>query len=120
MTTRVVVDASYVLSWLMPDENHPKTRVGQKIAPSLLPYEVVNALRSAVSRKRINEELAQKLLGEFLGWEIDYQNVDSEKILEIAVKHNLSGYDAAYIYLARKMKCELLTWDKKLASMAKG
>jgi len=114
MTTKVVVDASYVLSWLMPDENNPKTKVGQKIAPTLLPYEVLNALKSAVLRGRIREDLAQRLLKEFLVWQIDYQAVDSTKVLEIAVKHKLSGYDASYLYLAEKMKCELLTWDDKL------
>lgn len=115
--TNVVIDASYVLSWLMPDENHPKTKVGQKVAPTLLPYEVVNALKSAVLRGRVEEGLAQRLLGEFLSWQINYQNMDSAKTLELAVKHKLSGYDASYVYLAKKMKCELLTWDKKLAVM---
>jgi predicted nucleic acid-binding protein len=117
MKTRVVVDASYILSWLMPDENHPKTRVGQKVAPTLLPYEVTNALRSAVVRGRINEELAQGLLGEFLSWQIEYQAVDSNKVLQIAIEHKLSGYDANYLYLAKKMKCALLTWDEKLKKL---
>ncbi len=117
MKTRVVVDASYVLSWLMPDENHPKTKVGQKIAPTLLPYEVVNALKSAVAQRRITEELAQSLLGEFLGWQIDYQEIDAAGVLQIAVAHKLSSYDASYVYLARKMKSALLTWDKKLEKL---
>lgn len=119
MTTRVVIDASYVLSWLMPDENNPKTNVGQKVAPSLLPYEVINAMKSAVMRGRLKESLAQKLITEFLSWGIEYSPVNYEEVLPLAVKHNLSGYDAAYLYLAKKMKCELLTWDKKLMELGK-
>ena len=114
MKTRVVVDASYVLSRLLPDENHPQTKVGQKIAPKLLPYEVINALKSAVVRGRIDEELAQRLLGEFLNWQIEYVEIDGTEVLALAVKQKLSGYDASYVYLAQKMKCKLLTWDKKL------
>jgi len=114
MKNRVVVDASYALSWLLPDENKPLTKVGQKIAPTLLPYEVTNALKMAVLRGRINEDLAQRLLNEFLNWQINYQGVDYNEVIQIATRGKLSAYDASYVYLARKMKCELLTWDKKL------
>lgn len=120
MKTRVVVDASYALSWILPGENNPKTKVGHKIAPTLLPYEVVNALRSAVLRGRLDRSLAQKLMLEFLSWDIDYLSVDNREVLDIAIKHRLSGYDASYLYLARKMKFELLTWDKRLAELANG
>jgi predicted nucleic acid-binding protein len=40
--------------------------------------------------------------------------LDTQYILEIAIKNNLTFYDAAYIYLAKKYSTGLLTCDKKL------
>ena len=114
----VVVDASYALSWLLPDEERPTLRPEHKFAPELLRYEIVNALRSNVVQKRIDRALAEKLLGVFDGWQIQYQPVDMKSTLDLAIGQNLSGYDASYLWLARKLKIKLLTWDKKLEKLA--
>ncbi|MFH1244534.1 MAG: type II toxin-antitoxin system VapC family toxin [bacterium] len=116
-TKRIVVDTSYVMSWLLPDEKSPKLVKGQLISPELLVYEVINALKTSVRRRRITDDIAQQLLHEFESWHIQYFKVDNQSVLNLAITEELSGYDASYLYLARKMKCELLTWDKKLGKL---
>lgn len=113
-----VIDASYVMSWLFPDENTETDKPERRLAPDLLPYEVTNALRSAVASKRISSELAAGLLKEFEEWNIEYCKVDYQQVLQSALTHKLSVYDASYLYLAQKLSCPLLTWDKKLKQLS--
>lgn len=117
-TKKFVIDTSYVMSWLLPDEKSPKPVKGQLTAPELLVYEVINALKTSVRRNRINSDIAQQLLHEFESWNIQYFKIDNESVLNLAITEELSGYDASYLYLAKKMKCDLLTWDKRLGELA--
>jgi len=117
-TKRIVVDTSYVLSWLLPDEKSPKSTKEQLVAPELLVYEVINALKTSVRRKRITDDIAKQLLHEFESWNVQYFKIDNESVLNLAITEELSGYDASYVYLAKKIKCKLLTWDKKLRKLA--
>jgi len=70
-----VVDASYILSFLLPDENNPKVDVIVEehardictlIAPSILKFEVLNGLSIACKRKRISQVKALKLITQFI------------------------------------------------------
>ena len=120
-----VIDASAVLAFILPDESTPKsvnhafTNFAQGklrlIAPDLLKLEISNALRSAVIKKRMTQKLAKKILNKFLELNIEYQeNNNLKQILQIALKHNLSVYDAVYLELSQKCKAELLTLDQQL------
>lgn len=118
MKTRlVVVDASYVLGLLFPDEKRTSLPKGRMVAPALLAYEVANALKTGIVRKRIDLELARHLLGVFRDWGVEMKQVEEEKVMEVAIDANLSVYDASYVWLARKLRCPLLTWDKKLSTL---
>ena len=44
---------------------------------------------------------------------------DLDKIMEIAIREELTYYDAAYLYFAEKNKLILVTNDKKLYNVAK-
>lgn len=119
-----VIDASFVLARLLPDEKQtPKVasyfdRFAQGklklIAPQLLPYEVTNALRSGVLQRRLTLSIAKQLTQGFLKLPIDYHQIDFEPVLALAIKHRLSAYDAAYVALAKKRKLTLLSLDRKL------
>ena len=122
----VVVDASVVLSWLLPDEKITsksndlyKQYVDGKVkllAPNLLWYEVVNGIKSAVVRKRIDKKNGKEAIERFyeLGLEFKNQSVFSKKVLEIALKYDLSIYDASYVALAKEVRSKLFTFDKKI------
>lgn len=119
-----VVDSSFLLSILLPDEkvlkpfqkyikNFRKNRTVFKSC-ELLKYEIGNSLKSAVIQKRIDTKKAKELYLVFEQMTIDYQNIDHGEVLKLSMKHNLSFYDASYLYLTRIHKCKLLTLDKKL------
>jgi len=122
---KAVVDASFILSLFLPDETTEKggkeflTLYNENkislFAPNLLSFEVVNGLRTAIKRKRINQESGQVLAKAFSKLRINYQEVDLIKVLYLALDLNLSVYDACYLFLSRQLKFKILTLDKKLA-----
>ncbi len=124
-----VVDASFILSSILPDEKvlkpfqkilklFEKNKVYFK-APEVLMYEIGNSLKSAVKQKRIASNPATKLFSKIVTATIDYQKVDFKAVLDLSITHDLSFYDSSYLYLAKVNKCKLLTLDKKLAEIAK-
>jgi len=50
--------------------------------------------------------------------EIKEIDVDSDEIVALAEHTKLTVYDAAYLWLARKLATELVTLDKELAKAA--
>lgn len=125
---RVVVDASIILAGILPDEKviEPyktyfhlfRQKKLEFVAPNILKSEVANGLRSAVLQKRFLGSLVEKIFDRFLEMIIGYSEIDYPQTLSLAIKHNLSFYDASYLYLAKLKKCKLLTLDSCLEKMA--
>ena len=127
---RVVVDASVILKFFV-NEAHSEaahrlrdSRISGKIsliAPSLLFYEVMNAVRYSKARRFTVEE--QKVIAEAMenyaftlfGLDADLMN----RTIDVAAKHNISFYDAAYVALAINTGSKLYTADEKLIKAAK-
>jgi len=119
-----VVDASYVLNNILPDEagsiNPDKYFVKflkmqcRFISSDLLFFEISNALLNNVRRKRLNINDALFILEKSLLLQFDLQRVDHSKVLTLASQKQLSGYDASYLYLALSLKVKLLSFDKQL------
>jgi predicted nucleic acid-binding protein len=120
----IVVDASALLSALLPDEaqpgaqalirDHALGRIALR-ATSLMRYEVCNAVLVAERRGRINHAEAEQIVSalEALGVEgVDL--VSAGAILELAREHRRSAYDAAYLALASSNGEELITGDRRL------
>ncbi|MCD6679933.1 MAG: type II toxin-antitoxin system VapC family toxin [Burkholderiaceae bacterium] len=124
----VVVDASVVLAWLLPDEHSDEARslihrsVRERIrAPSLLLAEVANALRTAERRGRLRPALRRALLDDFLSLPMALAPVSSSAVLradELAARHSLTVYDASYIELAVASRSVLATFDEALKRAA--
>jgi len=114
---KVVVDASYVLNFLFPDENSTDEIPGKMFAPQLLDYEIANALRSAVLHKRISQRLAITLFAEYHTFHIIKKTVNFHKVLQLSIKRQISTYDASYLVLADELDAQLLTFDKQLSQM---
>lgn len=120
-----VVDASFLLSFLVPDESADKGeyedlilgKVGL-IAPGLLRFEVGNALLLASRRKRLTAVNARKIIRLFDNLPIGYKEVNLPEVFLLADKFNLTIYDASYVWLARKLKADLLTHDKEMREAA--
>lgn len=125
-TTSYALDASFVLSFLLPDEHIQKVdEIFRRFieggitlyAPALLPFEVLNGLTIAVSRKRLKKDQARDLGKTFLQWDIRYEVLPLDSVFELAMDKNLTVYDASYVVLAAKQRIPLLTLDKSIAKI---
>lgn len=123
--SKVVIDASVALAFLLPDEREIKIDALFKalaegeveiFIPALFYFEIANGLRSAVVRKRISSKLAGKLLKNLVKLKLGEKKTDWIETFQIALKENISFYDASYLALARKEKIPLLSLDKLLSN----
>lgn len=121
MADQVVIDASVVLGWLMPDEGGAlPAGLAAFIAPDLLAYEVSNALAMAVRRGRMDPGETAPILAAFDRLAITYHPPPPMgDLLALAAAHGLSAYDAAYLALAKTEAAPLATFDKALAAAAR-
>lgn len=123
-----VVDASFVLSFLLPDEDVNGVTSFFKdfieghtaaLAPQILEFEVMNGLKSAMIRKRISNQETLSLARKFEDLGVNMIAVEVLGVLTLSIQEKLSVYDASYAWLAQSRGCELMTHDKKLAKIAK-
>ena len=126
-----VVDASVVLKWQFDDEEYVSQAAALRddfylrgairaIAPQLLLYELANGIVVAARKKRIASNKAIEAMGNLLALGVELREVEPLLTLELALKYNLSAYDAAYLALAGSEKCEMWTGDKALYQSVKG
>lgn len=128
-TELCVVDASFLLAYLLPDEEISLVedimdRFKQKkvtlLSTYLLPFEVINTLKSVVLRKRVSSDLVYRLATDFLKMKIILEKTDFLEAILLAEKENLSVYDASYVWLARELHIPILTLDRRMKKVAKG
>jgi predicted nucleic acid-binding protein len=122
----IIVDASIALAWCLGDEGDDLAeRVLDSVAaegaaaPSHWVVEVANGLLSAERRGRLDPdatERARRLLND-----LDVEIVPVElstatgSVLDLARRHGLTAYDAAYLGLAWFRAVPLATLDDDLA-----
>ncbi|MCL2490515.1 MAG: type II toxin-antitoxin system VapC family toxin [Propionibacteriaceae bacterium] len=120
----LVVDTSVTLSWLFADEVSPETealldrvRDESGMVPSLWQYEVSNALLMAVRQGRLVEADATHILTLLRGinLQVNHSPIDLKRVFALAVAHQLTAYDAAYLDLAMVWGVPLATLDRSLA-----
>lgn len=124
-----VLDSSVSLSWCFEDEFTDATdalmeRTGDSgaIVPSHWALEVLNGLAMAERRRRIDSTRRRGLI-EFLGdlpVTIDPETVNQVWTVtsQLAAKHRLTVYDAAYLELAQRLGLPLATLDQELRAAA--
>ena len=119
----VVVDASVVLKWQLDDEECIPQATALRndfyalgaiktIAPHLLVYEVINGTVTATRRKRLTSDKALEVVHNLMELGVESKAVEPARVLELALEHNVSAYDAAYLALAESEGCELWTGDR--------
>ena len=122
---KLVLDSSITLAWVYADETtdsvmHVFEVMRQQGAwvPGLWRLEVANALESGVRRGRIDAAFRDGALADLSKFPVQ---VDSETdrqawgaTLQLAERHRLTLYDAAYLELALRRDLPLATLDKDL------
>ena len=114
-----VVDASIAVAWVHPGQATSETDAlldaiadGATLeVPALWPLEVANALLVLVRRRKLTEDEREAGLGWLRGLPVrldhDGAALAFSKLSELAVTHDLSVYDAAYLELAHRRKLPL-------------
>jgi len=125
--TKVVVDASLALRWVLKDEKEDKVdsliygwavSLTDMIAPPLFLAEVTNALYLACRRLRLNAKEVKLALHTILelGVRISVPSELYIRSMDLAINYTLTNaYDAEYLALAELESCELWTADERLA-----
>ncbi len=125
--TRFVIDNSVVCGWLFEDQATPYgDAVGRllsttrAVAPPLLRLEYTNVLRTACKRQKLLAVTALSMLQTLatLPIDIDAAAPDAAQILDLALRYDLSSYDASYLDVALRHGMPIATRDEALARAA--
>jgi len=117
-----VADASVLAAWFF-DEPH-RDAAGALLkgfelyAPDLLVYELANVawVKSRRMPGRIKE--IAEALSDAMAFDISTLPVDAAELLDISRGLGITAYDAAYVEVARRIGCSLVTFDRQLARAA--
>jgi predicted nucleic acid-binding protein len=119
----MIVDASVILSAFFPDEDQAQAQalirdhvIGhvELVSPTILLYEVTNAVVQARRRGRISDEQAEHVLTSFEGLGIALRSVTWQQMLPLALRFGRTAYDSAYLALAEMTERPLITGDRRL------
>lgn len=125
-----MADASVVIGWVHPGQETADTAAmlqaiedGAIIeVPALWPLEVANALTVLVRRRKLTVDERQMALLWLAGLplHIDHEmaSLAFSRLAELAVTHELSVYDAAYLELAERRNLPLACNDGPLRNAA--
>lgn len=122
-----VVDNSVVSGWFLASQANAYTdavlellRSETAIVPPLWECELANVARTAVVRKVLSEKDARLSVSYVLGLpvSVDRSPVAPDRLLAIALAHDLTAYDAAYLELALRLKLPIAARDGKLRTAA--
>lgn len=120
----LVVDASVVIKWFVPEIHGEAARrllTGdhQYLAPDLLFPEVGNVLWKKVGRGQLTARDARRLADDFT--KVAVESVSSRALLgdamAVATATGLTVYDATYLALAVRLDTVLVTADERLGRM---
>jgi predicted nucleic acid-binding protein len=127
---QMVVDASYMLALLLPDEAFEGSEVHFTrffdegiVVPAHWNAEISNSMVFAYRKQRITLEYRKSALRRLNDLPIarDLQSIEAcfHATIELSDIHRLTIYDAAYLELALRLNSHLATLDKELARAAR-
>ena len=119
----VVADASVVVKWFVEEEHTDAAlrlrddyvdRTVDIASPSLLPYEVLNALRynPGLGERQLKEIV--EALDKYSLWLAPLEGELAETSVENSMRHGISVYDSAYISLGQIREIPVYTADRRL------
>ena len=128
---RVVLDASVILKWYLPDEDQSEEALDllkryisddlEIIAPSLLEYEVINGLIVARKRTRLGDDAILSAIEGFgnLGIRLLGFSGQYARLIYFCNTYRRSAYDASYLSVAESEKIPFITADEALYKAVK-
>jgi predicted nucleic acid-binding protein len=131
VTREFVVDASIGIAWVHPAQATTQSQglldlvaSGAVVrAPALWPLETANALLVLTRRRKLTDEERVTALAALAQMSVvlDYEMAALAfgKLSDLATRHGLSVYDAAYLELALRKKLAIACRDGPLRTAAK-
>ena len=125
----LVLDASITLAWIYADETtNAVLRVFDLLkregafVPALWRWEIANVLETNIRRGRHGRDFCDEALAALAPFPIQV-NAECEHeawfaAIDLAHRHALTVYDAAYLELATRRKIPLATLDRELRAAA--
>lgn len=117
----IVVDASVVVKWYIPEQDHQDARALRKdyldgtldlFAPSCLSFEVINALRYSEFFSADDLTAAAETLPKYGIKAIPFDGI--ERVVACAETLDIPIYDASYLALAAERDTTMQTADGRL------
>lgn len=126
----LVVDCPVTMAWCFPSETTEFTEavldaVATQSArePALWGLEVANVLATSLRRKVLTASKVDRFRDLLARLPVQLEVMDRDvalgPVLQLARKHQLASYDAAYLEVARRGRLPLATLDKALRAAAK-
>lgn len=117
-----VIDASALAALLFaePDAEAVANRIRghSLVSPALLSFEVASVCLKKMRRHPARKSSLLAAYSLLARMEVAEAEVNGSEVVELAEEKGLIVYDAAYLWLARKLGAELVTLDKTLARAA--
>lgn len=123
----LVVDASVAVKWYIPEQHHTQARLlrnnylngrHELTAPTLFPFEVINALKYSGHYESDRLIDAASSLPEYGITLVEFNEVGP--IAEIALDLDITIYDAAYLALTKNTDRIVCTADTQLLTATAG
>jgi len=90
------------------------------VAPSLWGYEGIGVLLVALRRGRLTLGVSREARDNILSVPVRFVDPPATQVYELAIRHNISGYDAAYLALALELNILLWTGDHRFYNAVQG
>ncbi|MGB3582021.1 MAG: type II toxin-antitoxin system VapC family toxin [Roseiarcus sp.] len=120
MTGVKVIDASALAALVFsePEAGEVVNRLeGARLAaPSLLDFELANVCLTKMRREPGKRDAVRAAFRLGHRMKVKTVAVDHAAVTDLAEATGLTAYDASYLWLARELKAELVTLDRKLAA----
>ena len=122
-----VLDNSVVSGWFLNDQACDycesiaiRLQAVRAIAPPLLQLEYTNVMRTACKRQKMIAAQAHQIVAMLAELPIDIDNASlhPSQVLDLALRYDLTSYDAVYLDLALRRGVPIATRDQALANAA--
>ena len=118
-----VVDASAIAAILFnePDAGRIVDWIGSEglAAPHLIMFEVASVCLKKIRARPRQRDLILTAFQLISHLNVEVYSVDLDDAIALAEDTGLTVYDACYLWLARTLRCELLTLDKRLVAASR-
>jgi predicted nucleic acid-binding protein len=124
-----VLDNSVAVAWFLPAQATDYSRaIAKRLetdkawVPALWQLEIANVLRTACLRHNLEAAKAREIFDALNKLPIRVDQSDgpsARQLFELAMRYQLSSYDATYLELAMRLGLDLATQDQGLREAAK-